>query len=202
MWSGVVFLHGCIKPVVVETSTEAGRLTIQAQPVVSVGIPEEKRRPWPFTEWETAKAFTFNVNPSGSETDRYVWSDQGWTDSIHQSIELSSEDAQSALRLIHQTGGGLVLSKCPIVPRHAVVFFDAEGRPVGSMNICFSCEDTLSFPRYYASLEEGRKRYQISNEQGDGSLLFEEIHPQNIAAWSEFFTRIGAENFESHLPKD
>ena len=193
-------MYGCVKPTVVETSARPEASDTQVEAMMSASIPPEMRRDWPFAEWQTAKAYTFNFNQVHNTTDRYVWSDDGWSESIHQSIDLSREDAQKALMLIHQTGGGLVLSKCPIVPRHSVVFFDLEGEPVGSMNICFSCEDTLSYPRYYATEEEARNRYQLSNAQGDGSLLFEEIHPQNMQAWSEFFSRVGAERFEQHSP--
>lgn len=148
-------------------------------------LPESFRQEWPPSQWTSAKAYTLNFSKNDRRGPRYVWSDQGWADTISDSSDLTTEQAKIALELIHRTGGGLIATKCPMVTRHAIVFFDANNQPVGSMNICFSCGDTATWPTYYNTLEDKHSRMSFLMS-GDIDL------PSDIILkWEQFFESLG-----------
>jgi len=166
-------------------------------------IPNNLRRGWPYTEWHYAKAFTYNFSPEKKGAYRYVWSDKGWAENIHSTIDLNRHQSAAAMEFIHKTGGELVMSKCPIVPRHSVVFFNDQDQPVGSMNICFSCEDTIIWPKYYQDQETEYLRYRLESSETSGEdvvYLIDEIHSSSISNWKVFFNLIGAEEWSRDLP--
>jgi hypothetical protein len=169
-------------------------------------IPPGLNTDWPFQSWSYAKAYTFNFD-NNHKYSKYVWSNTGWSQSIKQTIELSEEQAQLALTLIHRTGGGVILTKCPIVPRHAIVFFDKSDQPIGSMNICFSCEDSVIWPPYYEDTQIGYSRYDLRLEKVDedrdtavrGDFLIDIAQQESIQNWRSLFNYIGAEQYQNGM---
>lgn len=116
-------------------------------------MPEETAREWPFAEWSYAKAYTFNFVGYGPGQSLYIFRDGTWNESIRSTHKLSREQAQEAFDLTDRLRGEMWVSKCPF-PRHAVVFFNDNDEPVGSVNVCFSCGDILVWPPYYSDDEE------------------------------------------------
>jgi hypothetical protein len=153
-------------------------------------LPESLRKEWPPSQWTSAKAYTLNFSKDDRRGPRYVWSDQGWADTISDSTDLTATQANIALELIHRTGGGLIATKCPMVTRHAIVFFNADNQPVGSMNICFSCGDTATWPNYYIIPEDNHSRMSFMMA-GDIDL------PSDIILkWEHFFESLGMPKWE------
>jgi hypothetical protein len=221
MISILAFLGGsvilaCQKKIQTDAVKVSVKEEVRSQPVdpilqelmvpTELKVPEHLRRDWPFVEWSYAKAYTYNFSNEMRKIPRYAWSDKGWADTIQETIELNKEQADVALELINRTGGGLIMTKCPIVPRHAVVFFNDQDQPVGSMNICFSCEDSVSWPVYYESQELEYSRYDLKMEKDAGEktddtgyearYLLDVIHMESIANWQRFFDHVGASSYK------
>lgn len=105
------------------------------------------RGEFPFRGWSYAKAYTFNFFAEGPVPLRVV-SDAGqWSPHIRSEQLITDDHARQAAKLVAATRGSIELTKCTF-PRHAVVYFDADDRPVASTDVCFSCEAVLVWPDY------------------------------------------------------
>lgn len=194
MW----FLLSCIKPSLPETSVNVSaaispslstELLAPEQPL----LEEHHRRPWPPQKWDTAKVYAFNheVGANG-KTESYLWtSEQGWSDGIHTELELTRADAELSVELIHRGGGTFVLTKCPIVPRHGIVYF-SQGEPVASWSLCFECGDALTWPAYHESRTEESERYRWTEEHdGEVVFLFDQLQTVLLDKWQVYFNAAG-----------
>ena len=157
----------------------------------------ETRSDWPFTEWKTAKAYAYNMKNFGPGASLFVYRDGEWNSSITTEIALTDSQAQAALELNHRLGGDINVSKCAF-PRHAVVFFDDNKQPVGSVNVCFECGDILVWPPYYDKDEDLSFRYA----QSENAELpkFIDFHEKTLPAWEDLLMKtVGLPAFESSL---
>jgi hypothetical protein len=145
------------------------------------------RQKWPPTPWATAKAYTYNFVPYGPRAGKLRVYDGKWSTNVQQTIALSKEQADAALELTHRTAGEMLTSKCAF-PRHAVVFFDEQGKAVASVNVCFSCTDILVWPPY------GREALQAKKYGNLKKLLA--VHDEVLARWRLFFDDVGAEQYK------
>lgn len=151
-------------------------------------------------QWATARAYTYNTEKAyGPGASIWVWRGESFNPNIDSTHELTREQGEAALELVHQAAGRMLVSKCAY-PRHAVVFFDDEGQPVASVNVCFECGDILVYPDYVDDeLEE--KKYAIPSdvvdEHGLERQLFDLVHEAVMPRWADFFTALGVTVVES-----
>jgi hypothetical protein len=115
-----------------------------------------QRREWPFAHWAYARAYTFNFVPAGPGYMRQIYTPQaGMNPKIRSEHVLSAAQARVAAKVVSAIEGTQETSKCPF-PRHGLVFFDSEDKPVGAISICFTREDIVAWPDY--EIPAGRKR--------------------------------------------
>jgi hypothetical protein len=163
----------------------------------SVSMPTELRMDWPPSAWTTARVYTYNFAPP-RQADELNWRDID-LEKVRQSIELTPQQTEAALELVHRTGGGLITTKCPFFPRHSVVFYDASDVEVGSMHICFSCGDTVSQPKYFPAAEDDpRMGFSFGDQESEGwsQPAIYDVHDQTLSQWERFFDRVDADRYE------
>ena len=103
-------------------------------------------------------------------------------------LKACKRKAEIAMELAHRSGGGLISTKCPFVPRHSIVFYSGDIEVAG-LHICFSCGDSVSLPSYYLPGEADPRR-------GVDGLDFHASHDELMAKWQHFFFLVGAEFYE------
>jgi hypothetical protein len=120
---------------------------------------------WPFADWRTATAYTFNFVPYGRGHQLTLYSPaDGWNENIHSRHELDRSAAVEVAATIAKMKGTAVTSSCPF-PRHGVAFFGNDPSvPVGAVSVDFTCEDIFVWPDYEMSREE---RHAWDDEAGD-----------------------------------
>jgi hypothetical protein len=147
-------------------ATDAGVIdaAIVESPTSDKVIPEKEvvlvpSKKWPFVEWDSAQAFTFNLRPPGPGAKLHVYRrPQGWTDKPVPGKVLTRAQSKKALQLLAKTQGAMNVSKCPF-PRHGIVFFE-EKVPVGAISVCFECGDIMIWPAYSVDPEWEDKKYK------------------------------------------
>lgn len=112
---------------------------------------------WPFQPYSHARAYTYNFfasdaagNPGWySGKKGRIWSaTSGWSPYIRSTTMLNDADAHAVARIVHATRGAFETSKCPFMPRHAVVYFNNKDEPVAGVEVCFECGDVAVWPNY------------------------------------------------------
>ena len=145
---------------------------------------------WPYAEWSSAKAYTFNFFPRRSGVPYRIYSrEQGWSTHIRSAHPLQREQAERALKWTIKLRGDFFASKCPF-PRHAVVFFNRSGKPVGSVNVCFECGDVLVWPKLRRSKREiaiEKKQYDRYNDKGKPEPERLQTYDRLFSKWKTFF---------------
>ncbi|KAB2941743.1 MAG: hypothetical protein K8F92_10275 [Hyphomicrobium sp.] len=113
-----------------------------------------KPRPseWPFVPWSYAKAYTFNFFPQYAQPE-VVTKNGIWSKYIRSEQLVMRAQAIAAGELVAAIQGSFEDSKC-MLPRHALVYFDRDDRPIASVNVCFECEGVLAWPDYEAKNED------------------------------------------------
>jgi hypothetical protein len=140
----------------------------------------EPTNTWPFFAWDSARAYAFNLRAPGPGHPLRVYDEaKGWNPTISIDKELSRERADRAVALLNETQGEMLVSKCPY-PRHAVVLF-ANGVPVGSINVCFTCEDILIWPPW--SRDPG---WELKKQNMYPKLM--KRHASVLGDWKRFFS--------------
>ncbi|MAA80158.1 MAG: hypothetical protein CL916_12970 [Deltaproteobacteria bacterium] len=158
---------------------------------------KELRKSWPPSPWKTAKAYAFNQQEFGPRAQLYAYKEGVWSTNITQEKELTTQQAHDALELTHRLGGTLRVSKCAF-PRHAVVFFNEQEKPVASINICFQCGDILVWPPY--STEEDWNQQRFSQQGAEEMPLIFDAHEQMLPIWNTILIeQLALPNFTSEL---
>lgn len=140
---------------------------------------------WPFHPWDRAEAVTFNRFAMRPGVPLHAYDERGWSPHLAERKRLASAQAKSAVDLVTETRGDVLISACPF-PRHAVVLFDGDV-PVASINVCFSCGDILLWPRW--SIEPAsekltkRGRAELELQRKKQLALYDKVFPQ----WTSFF---------------
>lgn len=127
----------------------AGQTTVTwpAPPSPRPALKRPEKGVFPFAAWSYAQAYTFNFFEIRPAPLRIVESDGSWSPHIHSQALINDEGALKAAQLVAATRGTVELTKCTF-PRHAIVYFDTEDKPVASLNVCFDCEAVLANPDY------------------------------------------------------
>lgn len=117
------------------------------------GQPASKKS-WPFKPWSHAKAYTFNFVEYQPELrlQLKVLDDGKWNTLMRSEQPVTEAQAKAVVTLVNSTKGSFESSKCPF-PRHAFVFYDEANKPVGTVDVCFSCEDLFVWPDFPISAE-------------------------------------------------
>lgn len=135
--------------------TVAAPEPVEGKPaVVAIAPPSPRPAPktpqkgtFPFVQWSYAKAYTFNFFQTQQAPLRVVESDGRWSPHINSEMLANDEIALRAAELVSATRGSVELTKCTF-PRHAIVYFGTDDKPVASANVCFDCEAVLAWPDY------------------------------------------------------
>lgn len=107
-----------------------------------------KKGEWPFKPWSYAKAYTYNFfldTPNAKPL--YAPDAAQWSPHVRSEHLLNAAQARDVTRLVGMTKGRYITSACPF-PRHGAVLFDADDKPVASVEVCFSCEDVFAWPDF------------------------------------------------------
>jgi hypothetical protein len=150
------------------------------------GIVKHAPMSWPFQKWSSAKAYTFNFFTIKRGVPLYVYTNHdGWSPHIRSEMEISIEQSARAAFWVNETKGSIDASKCPF-PRHAVVFFDAKGKPIASVNICFECGDILVWPPYYKDIRDCNAKYDEIDPQTEEPKILK-VYDRVYPLWMDFF---------------
>lgn len=98
---------------------------------------------FPKVEYDYAKLYYFNCNLAADEQlDEYIFANNTYSSSkVGNGIDLSAETLEQIHSVFSKGVDELMmgLSKC-YIPRHGIIYFDQENKPVASLSICFECE--------------------------------------------------------------
>lgn len=188
---------------VISTPSVALPLTAAAKlPVPELWVAPPSPRPasvvplpnaWPFRQWSYAKAYAFNLFPATGGVQLRIIENGVWSEQVRAETLVDRDQALDVVRLVNATKGSFETSKCPF-PRHAFVFFDADDRPVGSVDVCFECEDLFAWPDFEISVDDKYGVYEdVEPERHDDPMgpkggLWDEFR----AALADYRTLFGA----------
>lgn len=110
-------------------------------------LKKPKPKSWPFVPWSYAKAYTYNFADSPANILEVVDAKGTWNTRLRSEQLISDAQTVRAAALVGQTQGTFETTKCT-VPRHAVVLFDRNDKPVAAASVCFDCEGILVWPDY------------------------------------------------------
>jgi hypothetical protein len=183
-------------------------------------LPLGLRSNWPHAKWSYAKLFVYNLN--GRKTPppyKTLLADSAY----HQVISLNQEQAETAIELKHRAGNVKPMTKCPIIVRHAVVYFNKQDEVVAGIGICFQCKEQLHSPSYYSietepmlySIHKDDYYYNILDElypnyypdlkdyphldeanKNDSIWDYPQLEMQMVDKWSQLFIYVGADKRE------
>jgi hypothetical protein len=98
---------------------------------------------FPDESYAYAKLYYFNIQEIRTRPDDYIYSEEsGFANSIVFEVEMrNSEIPNHISRMLANDKDGMLngLSGC-FIPRHGIVYFDKENKPIASISICFECE--------------------------------------------------------------
>jgi len=135
---------------------------------------------WPFNQWDSARAYTYNLRPMGRVESLMVHGEKGWISTIAQEKQIDPRLGKKALSMLRKTNGEMLVSKCPF-PRHAIVLFAGQ-TPVGSINVCFECTDLLVWPPYHKSPKTKKRKEKAWMKYGK---IYDRVFP----SWKRLFER-------------
>lgn len=152
-------VSGIFYPAYAQSSSERSPVADPPDPRPDLVSP--KSGEWPFVKWSYAKAYTFNFFGARHEVLHRVFRDGKWNKHIRSVQVISREHVKTVVELVNATRGSYETSKCPF-PRHAVLFFNREDKPVAGVDVCFECENLFAWPDFNISRE---KKYGTFNEK-------------------------------------
>jgi hypothetical protein len=135
---------------------------------------------WPFAQWSYAKAYAFNLFPATNDVQLRIIEDGVWSKHVRAETLVDRDRALRVVRLVNSTKGSFENSKCPF-PRHAFVFFDGNDKPVGSVDVCFECDDLFAWPDFQISHDAKYGVYEDIDLEQTG----EPLGPKG-GLWAEF----------------
>lgn len=162
-------------------------LSSQAEPVPPAPLPTASvpARSWPGTAWVRATAYSYAWQAYGptSESLHIYEPPRGLHSKLRSEHPMTLTQAKQALALVRATEGAVDISKCAF-PRHGVVFYDAAGKAVGSVSVCFECGDILVWPD-----TQGPSRKKAGRD-GVYRDAFLKRYDAAMARWQALFTAL------------
>lgn len=141
---------------------------------------------WPFERYSHARAYTYNFFASDaaggpdwqSGKKGRIWSAaSGWSPYIRSTTMLGDANAHAVAKIVQSTRGSFETSKCPFMPRHAVVYFNNKDEPIAGVEVCFECGDVSVWPDYPES-----RRLKLGWDQ------LEAIHNAALRGYGSIFS--------------
>ncbi len=142
---------------------------------------------WPFVSWSYAKAYTYNFFGARFDVLHRVYRDGRWNTHIRSEQVIGRQGAEKVASLVSATKGSFETSKCPF-PRHAVVYFDREDKPVAGVDICFECEDLFAWPDFDVGNEEKYGYNENYDKVGPGLW---KAFERSLEDYKSFFLSLG-----------
>ena len=171
---------------------------------------------FPDEDFEYAKIYYFNLEEIKTMPDFYIYTAaDGWAKSMVDIEKTSSKALTSNIEKLFLYGAdGLLngLSKC-FIPRHGIVYFDKNDKPVASLSICFECEAirmwTKSDGKITAKTEGSINRAEQQIKTLKNFILKEEVivstdpkdYPTQFSVLDEKFDKFVAEK-EAEMAAD
>lgn len=109
---------------------------------------QEIRTFWQETDFKSAKGFIYNLQNSGPNP---ILKDQVLHHSIRGEGVVFSESAIKRFRQTILTEIEPVAVAACHIPRHGIVFYDADSNPVAHISICFQCNNLTYGPGEFTS---------------------------------------------------
>ncbi len=136
-----------LQPVAADNAAHSPVITKAQPPAPRPELKTPKAKSWPFVPWSYAKAYTYNFAPEVANILQVVNPDGTWNSRLRSEQLITDAQAEAAARLVAQSIGTFETTKCT-VPRHAIVLFDRDDKPVAAASVCFDCEGILVWPDY------------------------------------------------------
>ena len=106
-----------------------------------------KTKPFPGVEYTYVKAYMLNLGKHTMEG--HIFDGRAWARSkIGDGVTVDPKLVESFNQVVSRDMKPLLagLSKC-FIPRHGLVYYDSEHKPVASITICFECEGLRLYPK-------------------------------------------------------
>ncbi|MFI5205152.1 MAG: hypothetical protein ACHQF2_11705, partial [Flavobacteriales bacterium] len=137
--------------------------------VLSMGISGHVlagAKPWPGVEYKSVKVYLYNLDDRLFGQHQPVKENKLDTTIIQPGATLTPEQVNQVLKVSNENTNllELGLSSC-FLPHHAIVFFDANEKPVAYISICFMCDAARFYP--YKKLNEK----EVSNPKKEKVVL-------------------------------
>jgi hypothetical protein len=152
-------------------------VTVQtAPPEPRPALKSPRRGVFPMKPWSYAKGYTYNFFESRPVPMRVLSEDGAWSPHIRTEQVISEAIARRAAELVAKTQGSIETTKCTF-PRHAIVYFDREDKPVATVDVCFDCEAVLARPDYARpeNYDWARAEKRLAKALPKWRELFEEL---------------------------
>ncbi|MCC7252028.1 hypothetical protein [Hyphomicrobium sp.] len=134
--------------------------------------------------WSYVKAYTFNLFPAQDAVQLRILENGVWSKHVHSEVLVGHSQALKVVELVNSTRGSF--SKYPF-PRHAFVFFNGRDEPIGSVDVCFECDDLFPWPDF--TIGDGIK-YGIYDEDGRKGEFWTEFEAA-LPAYASIFKELG-----------
>lgn len=126
-----------------------------------VGLPVK----WPLAKFSAVKAYAYHCD--AEEGREFVKPGGRLHVGILQPgpVELSPEQVERLIAYITNPQPKSHRTPC-YVPHHSFVFFDANGKPVSSFDVCFTCNKHQAFPPGVVEYPDMHRLYALVQELG------------------------------------
>ena len=125
---------------------------------------------WPGIEYKSVKVYLYNLDDRLFGQHQTIKNDKLDSTIIQPGKSLTAEQVETVIKLSNENTNllELGLSSC-FLPHHAIVFFDANEKPVAYISICFMCDAARFFPAKKLNLNEvsNPKKEKVVLEQLD-----------------------------------
>jgi hypothetical protein len=136
---------------------------------------------WPKQSFSTVKAYAYHCDAEPGRD--FIQTSGRYHIGILKPgpVELSPDQVQRLLAAITVPQAKSRRTPC-YVPHHAFVFFDAKGRRVANLDICFTCNKFRAFPEGVVEYPDMHRLYALVQElglpTGTGKYFYRDLYEQ------------------------
>ena len=142
---------------------------------------------FPNVEYEYAKVYLFNLNlEEPSQMDFRIYKDGVYAMSKLGNGMLLSDEFHTKVRKIFARGIDeliMGLSKC-YMPRHGIIYYDANHEPVLSLSICFECDKISIWSKEKYHFSDDYEQFNYDKAEKQMSDLLKIMMAEDIPAYT------------------